>query len=59
MTERTIYRKARERLNIEYDKALNNQRIRNPIAFALYQTWKEFDAIHYKGQIRKIEHKEG
>ena len=30
-------------LQSKYNKALSQDYVRNPIAWALYQTWKEFD----------------
>lgn len=35
--------KAIAKLTELYDKALQNEQIHNPIAYALYHTWKEFD----------------
>ena len=35
--------KAIELLCLEYGKALSNEHIHNPLAYALYQTWKKVD----------------
>lgn len=37
------FEKAIKYLSNEYKKALNNERIHDPIAYALYHTWKKFD----------------
>lgn len=36
-------RKAVELLHKNYEKALNSSYVRNPIAWALYHTWRETD----------------
>lgn len=35
--------KAIELLCAEYEKAMNLEYVRNPLAFALYHTWKKVD----------------
>lgn len=37
------FEKAVKHLSNEYKKALYNERIHDPIAYALYHTWKKFD----------------
>lgn len=38
-----ILQKAVKQLHEEYDKATQNPIVRNPLAYALYQVWKEAD----------------
>ena len=35
-------------LKEQYEKAKNLEYVRNKIAYALYQTWKEFDRVRRK-----------
>ena len=37
------YQKAINELGENINKALNSPYVKNPIAWALYQTWKQFD----------------
>ena len=36
----------------EYDKAKKQEHIRNPVAYALYQVWREADAREYREKKR-------
>lgn len=38
-----VMRKVVKRLHDEYDKAIRNPVVRNPLAYALFQVWKEAD----------------
>ena len=38
-----MLRKVVKQLHEEYDKAIQNPIVRNPLAYALYQVWKEVD----------------
>jgi len=46
------FNKALEMLTKEYEKALEKEWVYNPVAYALYQTWKEADARDRKGEQR-------
>ena len=37
------YKQAVERFKKEYEKALNNPFVHDPVAYALYQAWKAAD----------------
>lgn len=41
--------KAIKTLIAQYNNAVNNPMIRNPLAYALYQTWKKYDYNGDKG----------
>ena len=43
MDRRITIDRAVEILREEYKKACENPVVRNPVAYALYQTWKRFD----------------
>lgn len=35
-------------LKVEYEKALKQERIHNPLAYALYQVWRKADTCTHK-----------
>lgn len=43
MARRITIDRAVEILREEYEKACKNSVVRNPVAYALYQTWKRYD----------------
>ena len=45
-----------EQLRIEYEKAKKNKHIKNPIAYALYHTWRMADS---KKEREQNEHNKG
>ena len=46
--------KAKKMLEEQYARARNLKYVRNPIAFALYHTWKKFDAKKRKSVEKHI-----
>ena len=44
MGDSTLLAWALDRIRAEYAKALQTPHIRNPLAYALYQVWREVDS---------------
>jgi len=46
-------------LRENYKRAVNSDYVRKPIAWALYQTWREIDALEEKEKRKVVENNDG